>query len=140
MPVKEEIGEDSSPGRRSLLATQLLAVACLAIVILGIGYTLTSAVLLLSDGRWLAFSEILLFLLMAILLSYGTLTYVLGRIGYIRRIKTSLTAEQSDTDIPPADDKSPSITVMVPSYREELDVVRKTLLSAALQQNCEQLS
>ena len=134
MPVKEEIGEDSSPGRRSLLATQLLAVACLAIVILGIGYTLTSAVLLLSDGRWLAFSEILLFLLMAILLSYGTLTYVLGRIGYIRRIKTSLATEESDTSIRPADGKSPSITVLVPSYREELNVIRKTLLSAALQE------
>ena len=134
MPVKEEIGEGLSPGSRSLLATQLLAVSCLAIVIVGIGYTLTSAALLLSDGRWLAFAEILLFLLMAILLSYGTLTYVLGRIGYIRRIKNFMATEQSDTGIPPANENSPSITVLVPSYREELNVVRKTLLSAALQE------
>ena len=134
MPVKEEMGAEAGAGQRSLVLTQGIAIACFAIVTLGIGYTLTSAAFMVSDKRWLAVAEILLFLMMAMLLSYGTLTYVLGRIGYIKRTKNRLAVHESDVDIRPIDEDCAKITVLIPSYREELNVVRKTLLSAALQE------
>jgi cellulose synthase/poly-beta-1,6-N-acetylglucosamine synthase-like glycosyltransferase len=134
MPVKEEIIDHSETSSRSLAITEGIAVLCFVIVTLGIGVTLSLAAVLLFDGRWLALGEILVFLLMAMLLSYGTLTYVLARIGYIRRMNTHLAASGEGLNSRPVGDSPPSITVLVPSYREELHVVCKTLLSAALQE------
>ena len=134
MPVKEETREGFNTSSRSLLATQAVAVLSFSIVILGIVYTIITAVDFVSERRFRDFGEILIFLLMAILLSYGTLTYLLARVGYIRRNKKFLESAEPRVSTRLARDSWPSITVLVPSYREELNVIRKTLLSAALQE------
>ena len=73
------------------------------------------------------------FLLIVSFLVYGGFVYILSRLGYMRRRaryphagaeELRRFAAQSDA----------TVTVLVPSYKEEPEVVRQTLLSAALQE------
>src|SRR5439155_9177086 len=75
----------------------------------------------------------LVFLLIVAYLIYGSLVYQLTRLAYLRRLLFHRR---------PSDDallrlyrtpRAPSVTVLVPAYKEEVQVVRKTLLSTALQ-------
>jgi len=63
---------------------------------------------------------------------YGNLLYQLTRLGYLRRrlAHRPLSAEERETLY---DGDSPALAILVPSYKEEVAVVRRTLLSAALQ-------
>ncbi len=67
-----------------------------------------------------------------IILGYGTLIYLTTRYAYYRRLSffkpANLSKLQTFFHI-----NQHSITYLIPSYKEEIDVVRKTLLSAALQ-------
>lgn len=83
-------------------------------------------------------AEIAFFLLVAGFLFYGNIGYQWARLGYLRRLiqqdtastnVTGLLTEGGGTSVNP-----PRLTILVPSYKEELDVIRQTLLSAALQQ------
>jgi cellulose synthase (UDP-forming) len=74
----------------------------------------------------------ILFMLIVALLIWGNLVYQLTRLAFFRR--------RLDHRPAPAwvlerfsDGAMPSLTVLVPSYKEEPEVVRRTLLSAALQ-------
>lgn len=74
----------------------------------------------------------ILFMLIVALLVWGSLVYQLTRLGYfLRRLDHRpapawVLEEFSDGAVP-------SLTVLVPSYKEELQVVQRTLFSAALQ-------
>src|SRR5262245_48550591 len=74
----------------------------------------------------------LLFMLIVALLLWGNLVYQLTRLAYfLRRLNhrpapASLLEEFSDGAVPP-------LTILVPSYKEEPQVVQRTLFSAALQ-------
>ena len=77
--------------------------------------------------------EASLFGALAGFLVYGNLCYQVARLGRLQRFeahRASCAAE--GTSYFGAD--APSLTVLVPSYREELSVIRQTLLSAALQE------
>ncbi|HKC92753.1 MAG TPA: glycosyltransferase family 2 protein [Nitrospira sp.] len=65
-------------------------------------------------------------------LVYGNLCYQVTRLGRLRRIQEH-NASSCAEDIWPAAE-APGLTILVPSYREELSVIRQTLLSAALQE------
>jgi cellulose synthase (UDP-forming) len=74
----------------------------------------------------------ILFMLIVALLIWGSLVYQLTRLAYFRR--------RLDHRLAPArvleefsGGAAPSLTVLVPSYKEQPQVVRRTLLSAALQ-------
>ena len=72
------------------------------------------------------------YVLLVSLLVYGGLTYQLARLGYLRR-----RADHRPPEEPSPwcrfDREAPRVVALVPSYREEAEVVRQTLLSAALQ-------
>lgn len=63
---------------------------------------------------------------------YGNFVYLLARFGYFSRLLTHREAERGELEVPFECENPPSLTVLVPSYREEKRVVTKTLLSAAL--------
>lgn len=65
-------------------------------------------------------------------LIYGNFVYQLTRLGYLRRrlLHRPLSPERREAVY---NGDAPALAVLVPSYREELAVVRRTLLSAALQ-------
>ncbi|MGE0057827.1 MAG: glycosyltransferase family 2 protein, partial [Dehalococcoidia bacterium] len=67
------------------------------------------------------------------LLTASSAAYLLARTGYFERIKGHRRVARSTLDDFFAEN-SPSLTVLVPSYREEPRVVQQTLLSAALQE------
>ncbi len=66
-------------------------------------------------------------------LTFSALMYLLARQGALQRFKKHVRVSQWKLDEHFAKHKS-SITVLVPSYSEEVAVIRKTLLSAALQE------
>ena len=64
------------------------------------------------------------------LLLYGGLVYQLARVGYYWRMTHRARAGTADEPAAPYTNKA--LVVLVPSYREELKVLRQTVLSAAL--------
>lgn len=108
-----------------------------------LAFTATATALLIwSAGTvaWTAFHqgrtggvlEALLFGVLAGFLVYGNLCYQLARLGQLKRATAFRRAASQPAQ--PFDRRSaPALTVLVPSYKEELSVIRQTLLSAALQ-------
>ncbi|AOP33900.1 glycosyl transferase [Leptospira tipperaryensis] len=72
------------------------------------------------------------FIVIITLLTYGNFVYQFTRLGYFKRLLKHNPPDREKlegiykTECPP-------LAVLVPSYKEELDIVRETLLSAALQ-------
>ncbi|MGY1692111.1 glycosyltransferase family 2 protein [Geodermatophilus sp. SYSU D01105] len=67
-------------------------------------------------------------------LVYGGLVYQLARWGHFRRLLSAEVADPADQDELFEPDAEPGkLTVLIPSYREDMAVVRQTVLSAALQ-------
>lgn len=77
--------------------------------------------------------EAALYILIVTLLNFSALVYLFSREGAFRRFNqhTRVPRERIDAHF---EKQQPSITVLVPSYDEEVSVIRKTLLSAALQE------
>src|SRR5215217_3406269 len=76
--------------------------------------------------------EAIMFGALAGFLVYGNLCYQMARIGQLKRTNTHRVSQAGSTlsfDVA----KAPPLTILVPSYKEEISVIRQTLLSAALQ-------
>lgn len=87
----------------------------------------------LVAGRWLRSLEPVIFTLLVGMLIYGGLVYQLARLGYLHRLKHHRPASQAELDAFLSSTPAlPSLAVLVPAYKEDPRVVRKTLLSAAL--------
>jgi Glycosyl transferase family group 2 len=93
----------------------------------------------LNGGYIDALSD-LLAILVATLLAYGTLVYLLARIGQLKRLHAA--ADTSGSDLL-CDDESGgdggSIVALVPSYQEQPHVILRALISAALQPHTERV-
>ncbi|MCB1114702.1 MAG: glycosyltransferase [Chlamydiia bacterium] len=61
----------------------------------------------------------------------GYVVYLMGRWGYLARLKAFFPADHGEMSS--VWKKSPSITYLLPSYKEEVNVVKMSLLSSALQ-------
>jgi len=66
-------------------------------------------------------------------LTFSALMYLMARQGALQRFSQHVRVPRAELDSHFAKDQ-PSITMLVPSYSEEPEVIRKTLLSAALQE------
>lgn len=66
-------------------------------------------------------------------LVYGSLVYLLARYMYGKRVAAHRCASDADLNDFRTSGSAPGVTILVPSYKEDPQVVRKTLLSAALQ-------
>ena len=74
----------------------------------------------------------ILFMLIVALLIWGSLVYQLTRLAYfLRRLDHRPASARALEEF--SDGAVPSLTVLVPSYKEEPQVVQRTLFSAALQ-------
>lgn len=78
--------------------------------------------------------EAISYLLVVTMLSFSALMYLIARQGALYRFRDHVRVPRHELDEHFAGDYDGSITVLVPSYREETDVVAKTLWSAALQE------
>ena len=112
-----------------LLATRL----CIAFSLLAIGFLAldVGGVLLTRslEGKWADSLAQTSFILILGVLLYGNLVYQFSRLGYLLRLRDHLS---QDDRTPPVKADHSRLAVLVPSYLEEIPVVRMTLLSAAL--------
>jgi cellulose synthase/poly-beta-1,6-N-acetylglucosamine synthase-like glycosyltransferase/peptidoglycan/xylan/chitin deacetylase (PgdA/CDA1 family) len=91
-----------------------------------------SVVDLTLDHQSLVSTAAFAYLVLISTLVAGSLAYLLARYGYARRLSARRPASDAELDafrMAPV----PSVTILVPSYKEDPAVVEKTLLSAALQ-------
>jgi cellulose synthase/poly-beta-1,6-N-acetylglucosamine synthase-like glycosyltransferase len=118
--------------RRELFITRLsLAVAGVAALMLAwsIGTVASSAVV---EGRAVAVGEAILFGVLAGFLVYGNICYQVARQGYLTRVGRHR-MQCISSERPFVEGQAPGLTVLVPSYKEEIGVIQQTLWSAALQ-------
>ena len=72
------------------------------------------------------------FLLIVYYFVYGNLIYLFARWGHLRRARDHRPESRSDLEAIFDREQAPSLTILVPSYKEEKNVVVQTLLSAGL--------
>lgn len=114
--------------RLKLIATRLcigVSTVAIAFLTLDVGEIFW---LRLRGGQWTESLAQAAFILILAVLLYGNLVYQLARLGYLIRLREF---QERDRDSPPGSHNT-RLTVLVPAYREEVPVVRMTLLSAAL--------
>ncbi|HEU0003957.1 MAG TPA: glycosyltransferase family 2 protein, partial [Ktedonobacteraceae bacterium] len=73
------------------------------------------------------------YLVIVTLLTFSALMYLVARQGALQRFSKHVRVPRAELDRH-FSERQPAITVLVPSYSEEPEVVRKTLMSAALQE------
>ncbi len=74
------------------------------------------------------------YLIVVTFLTFSALMYLVSRAGAYQRFAKHVRVPRAELDQHFFSNNSPSITVLVPSYNEEPDVIRKTLMSAAIQE------
>ncbi len=77
--------------------------------------------------------QAVVYVIIVTLLTFSALMYLVARQGALQRFSKHVRVPRAELDRH-FSKQQPSITVLVPSYGEEPDVVRKTLVSAALQE------
>lgn len=84
-------------------------------------------------SSWLLVSNAL-FLLLVISFAYGNILYQMARIGYFRRRGRLEMVEHADAPLRYARtvSQAPTLTVLIPAYKEEIETIRQTLVSATL--------
>jgi cellulose synthase (UDP-forming) len=119
-----------SARRELVLSMMFLALTCVALLFL-----VTDLVRSVADSAWsLRTISAVTFAVTVLFLIYGNLTYQVCRIGSLRHHKRHRAVSERELDQWAAQGPPPRLTVLVPSYREELRTVEQTLMSAALQQ------
>ncbi|MDN5274703.1 MAG: hypothetical protein JWP06_604 [Candidatus Saccharibacteria bacterium] len=74
------------------------------------------------------------YLLVVTLLTFSALMYLLARQGALQRFSQHIRVPRAELDRHFSQTQESAITMLIPSYAEEPGVIRKTLLSAALQE------
>jgi cellulose synthase/poly-beta-1,6-N-acetylglucosamine synthase-like glycosyltransferase len=73
------------------------------------------------------------FIIVTQLLIYGGLVYQFTRYGYLYRLRAHVPVPEEARENLYEQPEAPGLTILVPSYKEEASVVRRSLVSAALQ-------
>ncbi|MDH6180247.1 cellulose synthase (UDP-forming) [Microbacteriaceae bacterium SG_E_30_P1] len=120
----------------STLKVTLGGVAIAFTVVAWIAYVLTTVVRQFFDDGPVSFQftmETISYLVVVSFLTFSALMYLIARQGALLRFGTHSRAPRAQLDRHFTHNQRP-MTVLVPSYAEEPDVVSKTLWSAALQE------
>lgn len=117
-------------------ATWMGGFAIVATVGLWLAYILTTVVAEfidfgIHDSTFIA--QTISYVFVMTFLTFSALMYLLARQGALHRSRTHVRVPRAEIDAHFAM-RQPSITVLIPSYREDTEVVRATVLSAALQE------
>src|SRR5688572_674080 len=87
---------------------------------------------ILDDRPFAAIGQVS-FIVIITLLTYGNFVYQFTRLGYFKRLLKHNPPSREELETIYTKPNAP-LAILVPSYKEELDIVRETLLSAALQE------
>src|SRR5713101_9746004 len=86
-----------------------------------------------AAGHWAAGLRQIVFLTIVSFLIYGGLVYQIARAGYLKRAARHRAATPRELARFYHHPNAAAVSILVPSYKEDPQVVRRTLLSAALQ-------
>src|SRR2546426_754887 len=119
---------------RGELALTHIAV-CVTVVasVLSLGGIVLSLVEDVASGRWVASLGQGLFLAIVSFLIYGGLVYQFARLGHFNRLRQHRRATEDELDRFFHTPRPSAVTILVPSYKEDHLVVRRTLLASSLQ-------
>ena len=109
---------------RTLLALSILLTTAAAAELL------TTLVRQLRVEGWFAADEVLFLLTCAVLL-FGNVVHQLARLGLARRLAQQPADTVSTMATAAPSRAEPLVTILVPAYKEEPEIVLRTLLSAA---------
>jgi cellulose synthase (UDP-forming) len=120
------------PSTRKMILSRL---AITTTILMWIMYVISTIIRQFFDGpQTFQFTiQAISYLVVVTFLTFSALMYLLARQGALQRFSKHVRVPREELDNH-FSKSQPSITVLVPSYSEEPDVVRKTLLSAALQE------
>lgn len=129
---------DPLPSTHARPATRTIAFGRLGIVItvlMWVLYVLSTIIRQFFDGpHTFSFTlQAVCYLVVVTFLTFSALMYLILRQGALERFGTHVRVPRAELDRYFSEHQS-SMTVLVPSYAEEPAVIRKTLLSAALQE------
>ena len=119
--------------QREIVFSYVAIVITIAAAFFALAGVAHSVVETAASHRWGATIAQSSFLAIVGFLIYGGLVYQLARLGYLRRLIRHRPANEPELHRFFHDPQAPAVIVLVPSYREDPRVVRRTLLSAALQ-------
>jgi cellulose synthase/poly-beta-1,6-N-acetylglucosamine synthase-like glycosyltransferase len=89
----------------------------------------------LRSGATGASAEQFAFFAIAGALLWGTIVYEMTRLGFARRRRSHRRVPREVLDRVYDESSPPALAILIPSYREETEVVHRALLSAALQEH-----
>lgn len=107
----------------------LTAVATLLYLV----YTVPQVETDMSWGRLYALCRLVVFLGVVLFLIYGNVLYQFTRIGHLSRLLHHSPALHDEVQAAFDGAETPPLAILIPSYKEDAEVVRKTLISAAVQ-------
>src|SRR5680860_133215 len=84
-----------------------------------------------GEGNLLASLRIMLFVVLLLILMFGNVVYQVSRWGFVDRLIEH--RARGSSIFPSPDFETPSVTILIPSYKEDLRTIRQTVVSAALQ-------
>lgn len=121
--------------RPSVRKIAMSRLAIVATVLLWAMYVISTIIrqFFAGSGNFTFTMQAICYLIVVTFLTFSALMYLLARQGALQRFSKHVRVPRAELD-QHFDKQQPSITVLVPSYSEEPDVIRKTLLSAALQE------
>lgn len=115
------------------------------LVLLGLGVTFLASTFtfihvlgLLSSSahrhEWSFVVSQVVFVMITFFLIYGNILYQLTRIGYLKRLKNHKRKGAESFDPFFISETNDTLSILIPSYKEEMKVIRQSLLSSALQE------
>lgn len=121
--------------RPSIRKMTLSRLAVVLTVFLWVVYVISTIIRQFFDGPhdFQFTMQAIAYLVVVTFLTFSALMYLVARQGALQRFSRHVRVPRAEIDRYFADHQ-PTITVLVPSYSEEPQVIRKTLLSAALQE------
>jgi cellulose synthase/poly-beta-1,6-N-acetylglucosamine synthase-like glycosyltransferase len=119
--------------RREIVLTHVAVAITLLAAIVSLGALAGPLLEHLTARRWGSGLRQTLFVGIVGVLIYGGLVYQLARLGHLRRLLAHRPASEEDLHQFFHSPHAPAVTILVPSYKEDPQVIRRTLLSAALQ-------
>ncbi len=120
-----------SPDRRWISAARFAIVLTLSA---WTAYTIDQVLRLVNGSpSWRGWVETLVYFAVVTLLTASSLAYLIARLGYLYRTRDHHRVPRATID-DFFTGSEPSLTVLVPSYREDARIIRQTLLAAALQE------
>ena len=119
--------------RREIVLTHVALAITLLAAVVSLGALTRSLLDHMTAHRWGSGLREMLFVGIVGVLIYGGLVYQLARLGHLRRLLAHQPAREEDLHCFFHSSHVPAVAILVPSYKEDPQVIRRTLLSAALQ-------